>query len=120
MSDEPKVYLTPDAILEADDRPTADVEVPEWGGHVRVRALSLESYLDLKEQAGDDERQLTRMMLHEALVGEDGEPMLTLEQAGALLDKSATAIGKVMQAIANVTGSGGDVLTEAQRTFRSS
>lgn len=120
MSDEPKVYLTAEAIIDADDRPCADVDVPEWGGCVRVRALSLDGYLDLKERAGDDERMLTRMMLREAIVGEDGEPMLTDDQAGALLDKSAAAIGKVMQAIAAVTGTGGDVLTGAERTFRAS
>jgi len=32
--------LTRDAILQAQDLPTQDVEVPEWGGTVRVRALT--------------------------------------------------------------------------------
>jgi hypothetical protein len=32
--------LSKDAILGADDRPTKDVEVPQWGGTVRLRALS--------------------------------------------------------------------------------
>lgn len=32
--------LSRDAILGADDRRTEDVSVPEWGGMVRVRALS--------------------------------------------------------------------------------
>lgn len=32
--------LSRDAILGADDRATEDVDVPEWGGAVRVRALS--------------------------------------------------------------------------------
>lgn len=33
-------YLSADAILGADDRAWEDVEVPEWGGTVRVRELS--------------------------------------------------------------------------------
>jgi hypothetical protein len=32
--------LTKDAILAAEDRPTQDMEVPEWGGAVRLRGLS--------------------------------------------------------------------------------
>ncbi len=32
--------LTKDDILGADDLATEDVEVPEWGGCVRVRALT--------------------------------------------------------------------------------
>jgi hypothetical protein len=33
-------FLTPDAILTADDLIYEDVHVPEWGGKVRLRALS--------------------------------------------------------------------------------
>lgn len=32
--------LSKEAIFAADDRPTEDVEVPEWGGTVRIRTLS--------------------------------------------------------------------------------
>ena len=33
-------YLSRDAILQREDIKTEDVEVPEWGGTVRVRGMS--------------------------------------------------------------------------------
>jgi hypothetical protein len=32
--------LNRDAILAADDQQTVDIDVPEWGGQVRIRSLS--------------------------------------------------------------------------------
>jgi hypothetical protein len=118
-----KRFLSAEDVEAVNDRPTVDLEVPEWGGWVRVRALSLGAYLDIKREATDadgrdNEDELTARMLAAALVGDDGAPMFSLERARGLRDKSASALGLVMQAVASVTGSGGDVLEEAERTFR--
>lgn len=117
--------LSPDEILAVEDRAVATVDVPEWGGAVRVRPLSLDDYLTLKEQharedGSFDDRALTQSMLQAGIVGDDGEPCFTLEQAGALLRKNTSAVGRVMKAIGQVTGSGSDVAKEAERTFRPS
>lgn len=118
-------FLTPDAILAADDRPVATLEVPEWGGSIRVRALSLDDYLSLKQQHttedGElDDRELTKAMLQGGIVDETGEPCFTLEQAESLLKKNTAVIGRVMKAIGQVTGSDAQVAKDAERTFRPS
>lgn len=43
-----KVMLSRDSILTANDIPTAVVECPEWGGSVRIRALTLQELSDWK------------------------------------------------------------------------
>lgn len=117
-------FLTPDEILQADDRPVATINVPEWGGTIRVRALSLDDYLSLKEQhmrdGQEDERGLTTAMLQAGIVDQDGEACFTLEQARSLLNKSAVPLGRVMKAIGQVTGSDGAKASEAAATFRPS
>jgi len=35
-----KVFLSKEAILKADDLATEDVDVPEWGGAIRLRCLT--------------------------------------------------------------------------------
>lgn len=120
---EPAPFLSAEQIEDADDRPVMPVDVPEWGGRVRVRALSLDAYLDIKDAAtnadgSENERQLTALILQAALVDEDGEPMFDLAGAERLRGKSSTAVGKVMRAAAAVTGMTPEVQAEAERTFR--
>lgn len=121
MTDAAK-FLSPDEILAADDRPVASLEVPEWGGSIRVRALSLDDYLSLKEQhtidGEADERELSKAMLQAGIVDETGEPCFTLEQATELLKKNTTPLGRVMKAIGQVTGSDAQVVKDAEATFR--
>jgi hypothetical protein len=116
--------LTPDEILAADDRPVATLEVPEWGGSIRVRALSLDDYLGLKEKhmidGNTDERGLSTAMLQAGIVGEDGESCFTIDQARLLLDKSAVPLGRVMKAIGQVTGADAETAKVAAATFRPS
>jgi hypothetical protein len=119
----PRRFLTAQEVEAADDLPCAELEVPEWGGWLRVRALSLNTYLSIKESAAqldgsENERELTVSMLSAALVDENGHAMFDREGAARLLDKSATAVGKVMQAIARVAGVSPEAVLEAERTFR--
>jgi hypothetical protein len=119
----PKRFLTADEVHAADDLACAELEVPEWGGWLRVRALSLDAYLTIKESASEldgseNERDLTTRMLAAGLVDGNGHPMFDQEGAARLLDKSATAVGKVMQAIAAVAGVTPEATLEAERTFR--
>ena len=122
MSDAPELrFLSADELLNVDDRPVASLEVQEWGGSIRVRALALGDYLSLKEQhtrpdGEADERELSIAMLQAGIVDEQGEPMLTLEQARQLLRKNAVPLGRVMKAIGQVTGTD-DVAKEAEATF---
>lgn len=95
--------LSAEEILAADDRPEMVVEVPEWGGSVKIKALSLGQFRDVQEKAEDgveqDEHKLAIAMLKEGLV----EPKLSDEQAEKLYDKAIPAVTKVLTAIAELS-----------------
>lgn len=89
-------------ILAADDIRHEDVPVPEWGGEVRVRGLTgaqrsaIEgTMMAIKGQEvsvrADMLARLRQRLLSEAIVGEDGKPLLTEKEvagkSGAVLDR---------------------------------
>ena len=101
--------LSLDQILErAHPAPTRDVEVPEWGGGVRVRGLTTRSRQALVRQAVNggeiDETELAALMLVECL----DEPRLAREEVDRLLDASvestAAPIERIMVAIGELCG----------------
>ena len=79
--------LTKEQINEADDRPTLEIEIPEWGGHVLIRTLSGEQRDNFGASMLDKSGNATKLRnLHArfaavVLVNEDGSPMYTEQQA---------------------------------------
>lgn len=109
-------YLTAQAILAADDIPTEDVEVPEWGGAVRMRGLTLGEVMDVRKAAEGDERQVVIHTLAVALV----QPPMTLAEAEALLSKSGAVVQRLMlriTALNQVAPDGTPEVVQAQRRF---
>ena len=100
-----------DAILAAQDIKSEDVEVPEWGGSVRVRELSAADLLGFWDACRDGEGELVRervqpALLARAVVGEDGAPLFTDADVGELMRKSARIIGRVSDAAQKLNGIG--------------
>lgn len=106
--------LTKDQVLGADDRATAIVEVPEWGGSVKIRALSAweqsqyeQSLMDVS--IGRDGKPVTRMKMEGANVrlaalaiqNGDGKPMFSEAE---LRGKSAGAIARIAEAVRGLSG----------------
>lgn len=91
--------LTIDQIKGADDRPYTDVEVPEWGGVVRLRCLSLGIRTEIAAWRTDEGKEPV-MGIHMALTvaaaleNEDGTPFFENFEVGAeiLLQKSPSNI----------------------------
>lgn len=105
--------LTRDLILAALDLPTKDVEVPEWGGAVKVRALtgaerdSFEASMlvETGEHRGDKLKNLRARMCAMTIVGEDGHTSLFTEKdVEALGKKSARALNRVFDAARELSG----------------
>lgn len=99
--------LTKEQIFAADDLKYADVDVPEWGGKVRVRIMTgrqrqqfQAAYLGKK---GMDETFMERLILATTIDG-DGEPMFTEKDLEALGKKSSLALNKVFEAAARLNG----------------
>lgn len=108
-------YLTAEAILAKDDIGVADVLVPEWGGKVQVRALTMGEVVSIRQAAKGDERTLMIQSLVAAMV----QPRLTTEQAEAMTGKSSAAAQRVFTAIAQLNGMAEDQgVVAAQLAFR--
>src|SRR6187551_3218851 len=96
--------LTADDIWAADDIEEKVIDVPEWGGSVKIRALTLKQIANVAMKAirtnaqgvQETQRELSVIMtLQEGMI----EPKLSPQEARKLSEKSATAVTRIVQAI---------------------
>ncbi|MBE3590010.1 MAG: hypothetical protein IMW98_08385 [Firmicutes bacterium] len=112
--------LSIDEILAANDLRETLVEVPEWGGKVRIRAMTLAEQQRIRQEAGFGgggevaPEQAARFELLMLAAGLGIAP----EQADRLREKSAAAVNRVLQVILEVNGMTEGAQKAAQRTFR--
>lgn len=119
--------LSIEDILSKDDLEERVVEVPEWGGSVRIKAFTKARQQEMRKRAtikGEiDTDRLEMFLFIEGVV----EPRFTADHYEQLRGKNAGAVDKVLQEIARLSGvSAGNADTgerssmeEAERTFRS-
>lgn len=110
--------LTRDQILSAPDITTEDVEVPEWGGTVRVRGLSA-SQRDAFESASVAVKgkkidpnfiNIRARLVALAVVDDNGDQMFTNADIKALGEKSAAPIDRIFDVASRLSGvSEGDI-----------
>lgn len=110
--------LTKEAILAADDRKYQDVEVPEWGGAVRVMAMSGTERDAWENTIIDDNGKIVRKanaradLVARCVVDEDGDRMFTEDDIAALGAKSSAALDRVFAVCQKVNNLGGEVVEE--------
>ena len=104
--------LTKSAILSADDLKTEDVEVPEWGGTVRVCAFSgrerdaFEASL-VRGDGKDRKVDLTNMrarLVALTVVDETGQKLFTHDDVDLLGAKSGAALDRVFAVAQKLNG----------------
>jgi hypothetical protein len=88
--------LTRESILASNDRPLQPVEVPEWGGTVYVPKLSLTEAASFSKLT--DDQKGGGVLAARIIVDAAGKRIFTDEDAPKLADKSAVAIGRVIEA----------------------
>ena len=106
--------LTKDAILTAADLKTKEIDVPEWGGKVRVSQISAADRLALQMMVLDEKGkprtpiEITRMMtvglLTFAIVDDQGNRLFTQDDIEALGKKCSAAIDKVFEVADDLNG----------------
>lgn len=96
-------------ILRANDLPTREVEVPEWGGTVRVRTMTakdrdaFDSAILEAHQDGRSAPENVRARYAAACIIDDkGKPIFTEEDIAALGAKSGAALSRVYEAISDL------------------
>lgn len=110
--------LTLDDIVKVEDRPVVDVEVPEWGGVVKIRGLSKGGRQEVRDAAFDAEGNFSAERWENALlVAGMVEPAITAEEVGQLREKAASAVETVVKSIAEHSKMGASAVESALATF---
>lgn len=97
-------YLTAESILQADDFVFQDVDVPEWGGTVRVRSLSGAQRVTLKKAIDNKQENIDEMLCVMAIVDEDGNRILHQNQIQELTKKNTKAITRIAIKVLEISG----------------
>jgi hypothetical protein len=109
--------LSADALLGAPDLKEEVVAVPEWGGEVKVRGLSLGDYQEIQDKStvrGEvDGNKLSVYLCIAGMV----EPKLGWDQYEQLRGKSLPALNRVAGAVMRLSGLGSDAIEAAEATF---
>jgi hypothetical protein len=93
--------LTADQILGADDLVYEDVEVPEWGGSIRIRTMTAaardtyEASIMEVDEFGNVSSKVDNMrakLVARCAIDEDGKPLFSEAQIAELGQKSAKAL----------------------------
>jgi hypothetical protein len=114
------MLLSRDAILNAQDTVTEDVSVPEWGGTVRVRSMTIAERMEFSRRATDgNTRHVGVWLLALLAVDEHGNRLFSEAEMTSVLDalekKNAHAIESVVGAILKVNRIGGEQEVEDAR-----
>lgn len=118
------MLLNKEAILAADDVQFEDVEVPEWGGTVRVRGMTGKDrdqyelwYAQQNQKKGE---KLTLENIRAKLVSmtaidEQGNLLFTEKDVAALGNKNGMVLDKVFQVARKLNGMGADTEEELEK-----
>ena len=111
--------LSVEQIMQANDIVERDVDVPQWGGTVRIRGLTKGQHQQLRKRATSrgqvDTDRLEMLLFAESVI----EPRFTLEQAQSLRDKAAAPFERVLKAVLEVNGLADGAVEDAEADFRS-
>ncbi len=107
-----KKFLGRAAILSAQDLPTVEMEVPEWGGWVLVRSLTAGERDNFEAEITQMNGRNTRLnarnirakLVAAVVVDDEGRPLFTLGDVEALGQKSAKALDRVFGKAAELAG----------------
>lgn len=112
-------------ILGVNDLKTEDVSVPEWGGSVRVRAMTgfdRDAFSESLAKDSDGNVDLSNYrakLLSKCIVDESGDLVFTDSDVGALGKKSASAIAAVFAVAERLNGSGSAAVAEIKKNLPS-
>lgn len=106
--------LSREQILQAQDLGHEDVEVPEWGGTVRIKALTAGErdlyealvFLDPKGDPVKRREDVRAKLIAFAAVDVDGNRLFTEADIAALSKKSGRALDRLFEAASRLSGLG--------------
>lgn len=99
-----KKLLAAEDILTLSDTKYQELDIPEWGGTVRLRSLTgLEAAVFLDASTSDKKTSVARLVAL-SVVNEEGEPVFTEEHVLQLQRKSLRALLRIQDAALVLNG----------------
>lgn len=100
--------LTKAQILGAKDITIKDVEVPEWGGVVRLRSLdgdeAIEYVQGFKDKTAEQKEQMAVRIVTMCAIDDKGERLFEKDDIGPLRKKSFAAIIRLQKVALEING----------------
>ena len=112
------------AILGAEDLKHEDVEVPQWGGTVRVRMMTGAERDEFRSALASEEDgvpvgKFSAALLVATCVDENGARLFTMEDMDALAEKSAASLDAPAAVAMRLNGLGGGAVQAAVKNSAS-
>jgi hypothetical protein len=110
--------LTREQILAADDLKSEEVDVPEWGGSVKVVVMTGVARDSFQEQMAASDKSISyfhNCLLVATVVGDDDAPLFTAADMDALRSKSAAVVTRVANVAERLNGFGQKVVEQAEK-----
>lgn len=110
-------FLKREAILARQDLPFEDVEVPEWGGTLRICGLSGDAAIEYGSRRLTDNPKDNYMadLLALTIVDKDFKPLFTSQDVEALGKKSARVLRRLTLIATRLSGMGENAKAEAKK-----
>lgn len=113
------MLLSKEQIFAAQDLQFIDVDVPEWGGQVRVKAMSAIDRINFeKEQKDLSSSELIIRLVLLACIKEDGSKLFNEEDLESLQEKSPTVILKIFNEAVKLNTLNDELLEEKAENFQ--
>jgi hypothetical protein len=113
-------------ILKAEDIDTIEVEVPEWGGVVKLRAMpgslrdEWESILVSRKKGSKlNLKGIKALAIAYAAVDEEGNLLFTTDDVKAINEKSSAPIERLADAVMKMNGLGEEDLKDLEKNLPS-
>lgn len=109
--------LNRDAILKAQDVATKEVSIPEWGGSIRVRSMTVAERNEFARRVASSEEKTSvgAWLVTMLAVDGDGKSLFKPEDVSELEKRNAKAIDAVVNAILEINRIGDKEVAEAEK-----
>ncbi|WP_144154452.1 hypothetical protein [Paraburkholderia sp. BCC1885] len=110
--------LTREQILAADDLKSEEVEVPEWGGSVKVSVMSgvdRDAFNESMQASDKSIGYFQSSLLVSTVIDDGGQRVFTMADIDALRLKSAAAVTRVVKVAERLNGFGTDAVEAAEK-----
>lgn len=99
--------LSKGEILTVNDEVFQYVNVPEWGGKVKLYAMSLQEHIEFEKLKNKKDESINGdqivFVLSNAIRTEDGTKMFSKEEAKALLKKNVAVVSRLFMKCAELS-----------------